>query len=66
MLLIQIYGVIPELVKAGKSKSITYDDYIEAIYSNGKFQELMFLVWSLQIILPQAWKFSYSQDCSMR
>lgn len=26
----------PELVKAGKSKSITYDDYIEAIYSNGK------------------------------
>ena len=26
----------PELVKAGKSKSITYDDYIKAIYSNGK------------------------------
>ena len=26
----------PELVKAGKSKSITYDDYIKAICSNGK------------------------------
>ena len=33
----------PELVKAGKSKSITYDDYIKAIYSNGKVSGTQYL-----------------------